>query len=572
MTALAFQVSYFYNMLFDNLYSEDHLTLEIPYIKVGHKFKFMDVICYLFALMYYYNGIKDNIMYSPTQILYIKGYNFDSDLNKIMDDTLAFTTKDSNGNSLSLAERENIFDINKAISEADYNYNEAFKYSRMKAFNLDVDIDELDAWLSQFQLSLDDFIVYDYDQAIEHGFNQIITLRNFYSLNNSFYQKNIFSDALLPTQYNNEIKYGFDYMLYNKTYINNISGKRHEYIICKIAIDNLGDEPKEITLTNYNYDYYTKLIQFNHNANVSIVSKYMELLDGNDGHIFVMNNKHYAYHDGVNYAIYHKYRKSGNDYILENPDYYIYNNSYYKLINSNDLNEKYKNCINVIDDNGNIISRFELDDNYIYNDNNYILNPKTVNAITDGSDKRYFIVIKEDQKVPPEECYILSSDGKFVPLINTNPYDNKNGTYNISKCFVITDDKTIYYEKDNNGNTIYYKKLVDYYNENNCYTYPENNIDKVYIKNKNGEYIFCTDKYYKKVEDDYIQITNDKFFYTDNNNRKILKFGDYYIYKNGKYILDPDNCYIIVEKNGKKEYVLVKDLDKYKNEEVSADN
>ena len=237
-------------------------------------------------------------------------------------------------------------------------------------------------------------------------------------------------------------------MLYNKTYINNISGKRHEYIICKIAIDNLGDESKEITLTNYNYDYYTKLIQFNHNANVNIVSKYMELLDGNDGHIFVMNNKHYAYHDGMNYAIYHKYRKSGNDYILENPDYYIYNNSYYKLINSNDLNERYKNCINVIDDNGNIISRFELDDNYIYNDNKYILNPKTVNAITDRSDKRYFIVIKEDQKIPPEECYILSSDGKFVPLINTNLYDNKNGTYNISKCFVITDDKTIYYEKD----------------------------------------------------------------------------------------------------------------------------
>lgn len=577
MTELAFQVSYFYNMLFDNLYSEDHLTLEIPYIKVGHKFKFMDVICYLFALMYYYNGIKDNIMYSPTQILYIKGYNFDSDLNKIMDDTLAFTTKDSNGNSLSLAERENIFDINRAIAEADYNYNEAFKNFRMKAFNLDVNMDELDAWLAQFQLSLDDFIVYDYDQAIEHGFNQVITLRNFYSLNNSFYQKNIFADALLPTQYNNEIKYGFDYMLYNKTYINNISGKRHEYIICKIAVDNMGGESKEITLTNYNYDYYTKLIEFKHNENVSIVSKYMELLDGTGGYIFVMNNKHYAYRDGISYAIYHKYRKSGNEYILENPDYYIYDNGYYKLINSNDLSERYKNYIDIIDDDGNTISRFELNDYYIYNDNKYILNPKAVSVITDGSTQRYFITIKQDQKVPPEECYILSSDGKFIPLVNTNLYDNENGTYDISKCFVITDDKTTYYEEDNNGNITYYKRLADYYNENNYYIYPDSEYFKmmnevIYIKNKNGEYIFCTDKYYKKVEDSYIQITDDKFFYTDNNNRKILKFGDYYIYKDGKYVLDPDNCYIIVEKNGKKEYVLVKDLDKYKNEEVSADN
>ena len=48
MTDLSFQVSYFYNMLFDNLYSEDALTIEIPHIKIDHKFKFMDIVCYLF--------------------------------------------------------------------------------------------------------------------------------------------------------------------------------------------------------------------------------------------------------------------------------------------------------------------------------------------------------------------------------------------------------------------------------------------------------------------------------------------------------------------------------------------
>ena len=84
MTELSFQVSYFYNMLFDNMYSEDALTVEIPHIKIGHKFRFMDVVCYLFSLMYLYNGLEDNIMYSPTQILYIKGYNFNTDLNCIL--------------------------------------------------------------------------------------------------------------------------------------------------------------------------------------------------------------------------------------------------------------------------------------------------------------------------------------------------------------------------------------------------------------------------------------------------------------------------------------------------------
>ena len=72
LTEQAFQISYFYNMLFDNLYSEEALTVKIPYIQQGHTFRFMDVICYLFALMYYYNDIKDNIMYILKDIISMK--------------------------------------------------------------------------------------------------------------------------------------------------------------------------------------------------------------------------------------------------------------------------------------------------------------------------------------------------------------------------------------------------------------------------------------------------------------------------------------------------------------------
>ena len=575
MTELAFQVSYFYNMLFDNLYSEDHLTLEIPYIKVGHKFRFMDVICYLFALMYYYNGIKDNIMYSPTQILYIKGYNFDEDLNKILDDTLAFTTKDSNGNSLSLADRENIFDINNAISKEEYDYREAFKNFRMKAFNLDVNIDELDAWLAQFQLSLDDFIVYDYDQAIEHGFNQVITLRNFYSLNNSFYQKDIFSEALLPTQYNNDIKYGFDYMLYAKEYINDISGTKHEYIIGKVVELHENGQIKEITLTNYNYNYYTKLIQYKNDKNIRIISKYMEILDGTKDHIFVMNNKQYVYNDGERYAIYHKYRKSGSNFILEDPDYYIYKDgSYYELITGSNYDDKIQNCIDILDVEDNIISSFDMNDFYIYKDGEYVKNPDAIYINTDDSDKHHFISIQKDKEVNPKDCYVLASDGSFVPLINTSLYNDN--TCDITKCFIISESRTDYYDINANPR-VYYQKVSDYYSENDYYIYPEDKYFKeenelVYIKDKNGEYVFCTDRYYTKTNGAFTQITDNKYFYTDNNNRKILKFGNYYIYKDGKYVLDPNNCYIIVERGGKKQYVLLKDIDKYDNEEVNASN
>ena len=65
-------------------------------------------------------------MYSPTQILYVKGYNFNGDLNKIMDDTLNFTVLNEDGKVINLADRENIFDINENIKERDYNYQKEF--------------------------------------------------------------------------------------------------------------------------------------------------------------------------------------------------------------------------------------------------------------------------------------------------------------------------------------------------------------------------------------------------------------------------------------------------------------
>ena len=282
MTELSFQVSYFYNMLFDNMYSEDALTVEIPYIKIGHKFRFMDVVCYLFALMYLYNGLEDNIMYSPTQILYIKGYNFNTDFNEVLKDVTAFQQNNPiTEEPYADYQKYYIFDINEHIAENGYDYRKALRSSfkvdeefycpscgkkveldlyddetnkyliksgiivcehchrpmeykltevedginvefkmldtfedyKVKAFNLDCDVDALEKWLNDtYQMSLDDFIV---DDTLEN-FSQVITLRSFFSLNNSYYQKNIFQNNLLPVAYNQDIKYAFDYLLYTK--------------------------------------------------------------------------------------------------------------------------------------------------------------------------------------------------------------------------------------------------------------------------------------------------------------------------------------------------------------------
>jgi hypothetical protein len=80
MTELSFELTYFFNMLFDNSEWEEELTVTIPAINGSTTFGFVDIICYLFALMYEYNNIADDIMTSMTRILDVKGFNFKADL------------------------------------------------------------------------------------------------------------------------------------------------------------------------------------------------------------------------------------------------------------------------------------------------------------------------------------------------------------------------------------------------------------------------------------------------------------------------------------------------------------
>ena len=384
MTELTFQVSYFYNMLFDNLYSEEALTVEIPYIKVGHKFKFMDVVCYLFALMYVYNGIEDNIMYSPTQMLYIKGYNFNKDLDTVLKDVKAFSQADNP------MDQENIFDINKRIIEDSYDYQKAFDSYAVKAFNLKADIDALDEWLKHdHQMSLDDFIV---DESTG------LTLRQFFSLNNSYYQKSLFINALLPTQYNQDIKYAFDEDTYEQVLKYDINRNAHAYI-------------EEYD----NEDHY-----------------YLLVIDSTDNELFIINNERYMSDGKDSYAIYNKYYKDNDEYNLSEVDYYY--------------------------------------------------------------------------------------------------YDKVENTYNK----VLSND--------------------------------------IFVRDTNGDYIFSANKYFTKSNDEYSEVNYNEFVITDSNNKKVLNFGKYYIYKDGKYELDPDNCYIMVERDGQKQYILIRYADDYTNNKISPEN
>lgn len=83
LTELMFQTCYFFNMIFDDVLVEENLTIKVPEIASVGTFKFTDVIVYMFALMYEYNGIEDTIMDTQSKILAVKGFNFKADLAKL---------------------------------------------------------------------------------------------------------------------------------------------------------------------------------------------------------------------------------------------------------------------------------------------------------------------------------------------------------------------------------------------------------------------------------------------------------------------------------------------------------
>ena len=80
---LSFQIPYFYNMLYDDVFTEDNLTINIAKISPYHKFKLSHLFCYMTTLAYMFKDIDDTIMRSPTQIMWVKGFNFKADLDAI---------------------------------------------------------------------------------------------------------------------------------------------------------------------------------------------------------------------------------------------------------------------------------------------------------------------------------------------------------------------------------------------------------------------------------------------------------------------------------------------------------
>lgn len=454
ISEMAFQVSYFYNMLFDNLYSEDLLTIDIPFIKNGHSFRFTDVICYLFAMMYLYNGLSDNIMYSPTQMLYASGIPTSDAEHAVLEGALEF-------------------DINKAIAEEDYNYMNAFSDKKMRAFNLNADIDALDIWLyDNYGIELSDIVVSDDGE-------RRLTLRDFYTLKNSAYQKDIFVDnGLYPKPYNQDITYSFDYELYPIIKVDDINSNNiHKYVA--------------------EQDYT------------------MEILETIEDGMFIIDNKTSAVIDGVPHSLYRKFTKFSNtQYTTKKTEYYAYTDGEYNYIGNGNIliRDKSDRIIFSDDEFYTKVSNqyipitdskyFEKDTYnskkklldfgkyYIKSGDNWVLDPTNCYVLVKQNGTWSYILKTEADKIETEtisldSCYVLHSDGHFIPFVDTDFFRNIGDDlyeYNEEDMYVITNTKTQYTDPDNPG--VFYDKLSNYYANQN-----QISADSLYVKNSSGEYI-----------------------------------------------------------------------------------
>lgn len=74
------EMTYFFNMLYDNYEKEELLKVRIPFIDGSTQYQIADAFSMLTALSYYYQNIKDELMTDQEKVLYVNGFNFKADL------------------------------------------------------------------------------------------------------------------------------------------------------------------------------------------------------------------------------------------------------------------------------------------------------------------------------------------------------------------------------------------------------------------------------------------------------------------------------------------------------------
>ena len=76
-------ISYFYSMLYDDVFLEEELNILIPNLSPYHKFNIAHLFIYMTSLTYLFHGLEDFVIDRPSKIYFVKGFNFKSTLKSL---------------------------------------------------------------------------------------------------------------------------------------------------------------------------------------------------------------------------------------------------------------------------------------------------------------------------------------------------------------------------------------------------------------------------------------------------------------------------------------------------------
>lgn len=69
-------ISYFYSMLYDDVFLEEELKILVPSLSPYHKFRLADLFIYMTCLTYIFNEMEDFVLDQPDKIMMVQGFNF----------------------------------------------------------------------------------------------------------------------------------------------------------------------------------------------------------------------------------------------------------------------------------------------------------------------------------------------------------------------------------------------------------------------------------------------------------------------------------------------------------------
>lgn len=295
LTDMAFNLVYFMNMLMYIDKDTTKLKIAIPELSSSEEFPLIDCIICLYSLAYLYYGVSDKIMYDPEQVMAVKGFNFNVDMDQLREtiSDMGFNIDDFMDKEFMIPENgyidfDNLVDI--------YHNNKELYISLVKGMNNANDYDEFRVYQILFESLMITRLSFSYFNKFGEDGNPPVTYNEILREKNSgLYQVIMKCESLQGTTEENQTEIS--------RYINIIVDNIYTYL----DSDEFRFIFQGIPTVSLDFirDYLFKVIDFFKSYKVTIIDGGMiyKLDDLYENHVYVNDRVEMDYSLELNYEV-----------------------------------------------------------------------------------------------------------------------------------------------------------------------------------------------------------------------------------------------------------------------------